>query len=115
MPQPSDTHRRSPLVAELVMVQPPDRIHADHQGRSHLLSLRPNRGSKSTNQTPPRLGVGAVDIQVALPERLECGQAGIVAVLFGSLLGGEYRVALVRRQAAQLSSGPAASEVNRRS
>src|SRR5437879_4700028 len=76
----------------------------------------PVEGPKSTSQTSPRLGVGAVDIQVPLAERLERGQGGVVAVLFGGKSGGggKDRVALVRGQAAQLGSAPVARRVNRR-
>src|SRR5262245_38099716 len=82
-------------------------------GRTFWISA-PTDGSKSTSQTSPRLGVGAVDIQVPLAERLERGQGDVVAVLFfrGGGGRGEDGVPLLGRQATQLGRGPAAGIVS---
>src|SRR5438477_6973044 len=76
-------------------------------GRTLRISA-PTEGSKSTCQISPRLGVGAVDIEVILAKSFKGGQLRIVPVFLlqpGRLLG-EDCLALFDRQSAQFRCAP---------
>src|SRR5438128_7956862 len=76
-------------------------------GRTFLISA-PTEGSKSTSQISPRLGAGAVAIQIVLGKGFKGRQFRIVPVVVLCAGGGGMKngVLLLPRQAAQLGRSP---------
>src|SRR5687768_17067215 len=76
-------------------------------GRIFWISA-PIAGSKSISQISPRLGTGAVAMQVILAEGFEGGQRDVVPVVFLGPGGGglQDRIALLWRKLPQLGGSP---------